>query len=127
MSTTPAKPAPDRLRKRADFLRARSGSTAAGAFVRVQMAESPSRDGNTARLGFTVTKKNGNAVKRNRIKRRLRAAAVELPADMWANQFDYVVISKPEALIAPFDALKADLAAAISKAERRLRHHAKSH
>ncbi|GAA5108354.1 ribonuclease P protein component [Bartonella jaculi] len=61
------------------------------------------------RVGFTVTRKNGNAVKRNRIKRRLREAVrVGLAEDMEAGT-DYVIIAHPDALHAPFKSLISEL------------------
>ncbi|MGF7158017.1 ribonuclease P protein component [Bartonella heixiaziensis] len=61
------------------------------------------------RVGFTVTRKNGNAVKRNRIKRRLREAVrVGLVDDMEAGT-DYVIIARPDALRAPFESLISEL------------------
>jgi ribonuclease P protein component len=69
-------------------------------------------DGNAARFGITVTRKVGNAVVRNRVKRRLRAALRSLatPADAAGEaRFDYVVVARREALAAPFDSLLDDL------------------
>ena len=62
-----------RLKRRADFLAARDGARApAGAFF-VQARDR--HDAAEPRIGFTVTKKTGSAVERNRIRRRLREAA----------------------------------------------------
>ena len=62
-----------RLKRRADFLAARDGARApAGAFF-VQARDR--HDAAGPRVGFTVTKKTGSAVERNRIRRRLREAA----------------------------------------------------
>lgn len=67
------------------------------------------------RVGFTVTRKVGNAVERNRVKRRLRAAAAEVfPRDGRAGT-DYVVVGRAATLKRPFDALKADLEQAIRR------------
>ena len=61
------------------------------------------------RVGFTVTKKTGNAVKRNRIRRRLREAMrVHAAGDMAAGN-DYVIVGREEILSAPFGQLKAEL------------------
>ena len=66
-----------------------------------------------ARLGFTVSRKVGNAVARNRAKRRLRAAArLVLPALAKAG-YDYNVIGRTSTLTRPFDALVEDLRQAV--------------
>ncbi len=67
----------ERLKQRADFLAAAKGAKVpAGAFV-LQARERG--DGAPARFGFTVSKKVGNAVERNRVRRRLRDLVRRLP------------------------------------------------
>ena len=61
------------------------------------------------RLGITVTKKSGNAVERNRIRRRLREAVRAHAADEMALGTDYVIVGRREILDAPFGALKDEL------------------
>jgi ribonuclease P protein component len=70
------------------------------------------------RVGFTVTRKVGNAVARNRVKRRLRAAAAEVFAEHGRPGTDYVVIGRAGTLTRPYDALRRDLEQAILKVER---------
>jgi ribonuclease P protein component len=65
------------------------------------------------RFGFTVTKKVGHAVERNRIKRRLRAAALDAGRDHADMAADVVVIGRREALSADYDALVEDLRRAL--------------
>jgi ribonuclease P protein component len=75
------------------------------------------------RVGFTVSRKVGNAVERNRVRRRLRAAA-ELVMPTHARQdCDYVVIGRRQTLTRPFSALVQDFERALRKvgAERRAR------
>lgn len=68
-----------------------------------------------ARIGYTVTKKMGNAVARNRIKRRLRHAAMQsAPAHMQANH-DYVLISREPCLNCEFSELLRDMEFAFSR------------
>jgi len=67
------------------------------------------------RVGFTVTRKVGNAVERNRVKRRLRAAAAEIFPRLGRAGTDYVVVGRGATLKRPFDALKADLEQAIRR------------
>lgn len=72
----------------------------------------------TMRVGYTVTKKIGNAVVRNRIKRRFRALAREmLPLNGVAGA-DHVLIGRPDGMTRDFAQLKTDLAKALTKAAR---------
>ena len=68
------------------------------------------------RVGFTVTKKIGNAVQRNRIKRRFRAAAREVLPELAEPGHDYVLIARPAALHRPWAALLDDLRRALKHA-----------
>ena len=65
-------------------------------------------------IGFTVTKQTGNSPQRNRIRRRLRAAA-KACAGRFEPQHDYVLVGRREALSISYGQLVSDLAAAISK------------
>jgi ribonuclease P protein component len=100
-----------RLRKRAQFLNAAKGSRAGRTGFSLQAIAVADE---TPGLGFTVTKKTGNSPERNRIKRRLRAAARACGAT-FQRQFDYVLIGRREALNQPFGKVIADLSSAISK------------
>lgn len=104
---------PLRLRKRAEFLSVRQGEKRRGPLFLLEVKErntlTEASALNLPRVGFTVTKKNGNAVKRNRIKRRLREAVrVGLTGDM-ASGTDYVIVARPEALKASFARLTQEL------------------
>ncbi len=97
------------LKKRADFLRLRHIPKDGGlrfshkAFL---LVGGPGLDPKSARFGLTVTKKLGNAVTRNRIKRRLRAAIREI-APLFAKQgHDYILIARSAATELPFETLK---------------------
>ena len=72
-------------------------------------------DDRGVRAGFTVTKKIGNAVVRNRLKRRLRAAARAVLPEGGVPHADHVLIGRSEGLTRDFAALKADLARALAK------------
>jgi ribonuclease P protein component len=75
-------------------------------------------DDATARVGFTVTKKIGNAVIRNRMKRRLRALARELlPANGVAGA-DHVLIGRSGGVERDFATLRDELVRALAKAAR---------
>ncbi|KLN62405.1 hypothetical protein WH96_02570 [Kiloniella spongiae] len=67
------------------------------------------------RIGFTVTKKVGNAVIRNRVKRRLRAAAAEILSEYGKAEHDYVLIGRKTTLFRPYDDLKNDLKIALQR------------
>jgi ribonuclease P protein component len=99
------------LTSRAQFLRAAKGTRASRGAVALQAGPA---SGEFAGLGFTVTKKAGNAPERNRIKRRLRAAAASC-ASAFESSNDYVLLGRREALTRPFPALVADLQALIDK------------
>ncbi|HBS36253.1 MAG TPA: ribonuclease P protein component [Parvularcula sp.] len=78
------------------------------------MARGKSANGlSKARLGLTVTGKLGNAVVRNRIKRRLRAAARLVFPENATPGFDYVAIARPAALTAEFSVLLDDMKRAL--------------
>lgn len=76
-------------------------------------------DDETMRVGFTVTKKIGNAVVRNRMKRRLRALARELLPEGGIGGADHVLIGRQGGIERPFSTLRDELARALAKAQRR--------
>lgn len=78
-------------------------------------------DLDTARLGLSVSKKVGNAVKRNAVRRRLRAAFHELLPGI-PDHVDLVLSARPAAVDASFEELKAELARGLEKTgEKRTR------
>ncbi len=107
------------IRKRADFLAARKGVRANAATLRIETFKTDNTD-SKPRLGLTVTKKNGNAVMRNRIKRRMRAAIICNGTGEMRAAHDYVFISRPNALNAPFDTLRHDVRTLIENSHKRL-------
>lgn len=66
------------------------------------------------RFGFTVTKKLGNAVVRNRIRRRLKAAVTAVAPDLAVDGHDYVLVARKAALDRPFTDILADLRQALN-------------
>jgi ribonuclease P protein component len=71
------------------------------------------RGGDGPRFGFTITKKIGNAVTRNRIRRRLKAAFAAQTKDAKLGPRDYVIVARHAALDRPFDLLLGDVNRAI--------------
>jgi ribonuclease P protein component len=103
----------ERLRQRADFLAAATGlKTTASAFV-LQARERV--DDGPARLGLTVSKKVGNAVERNRVRRRLREMVRVLGAPRMRNGHDYVLIGRRAALKVPFARIAEEFEGALRR------------
>jgi ribonuclease P protein component len=104
-------PRAERLRRTNDFQRVeRQGARGQGRFV-TAIARTNHRG---PRVGFTVSKKVGNAVVRNLVKRRLRDIA-RRHKDLW-RAHDVVVVAKPEAAAAAYRELESDVLAAMSAA-----------
>lgn len=105
------------LKRRSEFQKVRGGGRYSGpAFL----MEGVKRSGDDAgpRFGFTVTKKLGGAVVRNRIRRRLRAALTEVSAQLADPAFDYVIVARSPALDRSFLELRADFVAAFDRIRR---------
>ena len=144
--------APERLRQRADFLRAAKGMRIFARGLTLQAAPrpipsetmeapppgdpttfgagtGPAQTGIAAevfshaearpRFGFTVTKQSGGAVRRNRIRRRLKEALRLLDPLPARPGHDYVILARPEALGMPFLALQGELIRALGKIDAR--------
>jgi ribonuclease P protein component len=76
-------------------------------------------DGNPSkRVGYTVTKKIGNAVVRNRMKRRLRELARDVITAQGAAGSDHILIGRAGGVDRDFATLRADLAKAVAKLDR---------
>lgn len=104
-----------RLKKRADFLRAARGRKRNTEHFTLQVRKRTPADQEPPRFGFTVTKKVGIAAVRNRIRRRLREA-VRLVGSVAARPgHDYVLIGRRSAVKAPFERILADLHEALGR------------
>jgi ribonuclease P protein component len=101
------------LQNRPDFLKAASARRQGTESCLLQ-ARDRRDDTALVRVGFTASKKIGNAVARNRAKRRLRAAARAVLATGARPGWDYVLVARPQATIArPYADLLRDIAAAL--------------
>jgi ribonuclease P protein component len=107
-----------RLKTRAEFLNAQKGVRRVTPSLTLETCAGP--DALVLRVGFTATRKLGNAVTRNRAKRRLRAAASAVLPEKGRAGADYVLVARPGTLDRPFATLTADLAAAVEAAHLRL-------
>lgn len=103
----------ERLRQRADFLAAASGSkSTAAAFV---LQARKRGDSGPARFGFTVSKKVGNAVERNRVRRRLREVVRLAGSNRIRAGHDYVLVGRRGALKVPFAQIAEDFEGALRR------------
>jgi ribonuclease P protein component len=107
-----------RLKKRVEFTETAKGARAHRPNLSLQMRDR--EDGSEAiGAGFTVTKKEGNAVERNRIRRRLKAAASAVLPGLGRKGADHVIIGRRAALESPFPTLIEDLKEALAEAAKR--------
>lgn len=103
----------ERLKRRQDFVAAAKALYSAQAGVVVQARNRD--DGRPPRVGFTATKKLGNAVMRNRIKRRLREVARMALTSQARAGFDYVLIGRAGSERRPFPDLLKDVNSALKR------------
>ena len=103
----------ERLKQRADFLAAASGiKVSAPAFL--LQARKRADDG-PVRFGFTVSKKVGNAVERNRVRRRLREMVRLSAGKRTRSGHDYVLVGRRAALKVPFERMTKDFDVALRR------------
>ncbi len=105
---------PEVLTRRADFLAAARGRRQGmpGFLLQARRRD----DDGPPRIGFTCSKKLGNAVTRNRAKRRLRAVARQVLPAAARPGWDYVLVGRPDATVTrDFDEMCRDLARALRK------------
>ena len=106
------------LKKRKEFVQiAEQGRKfiTSGLVLQVLPRDEENKFGDVIRVGFTTTKKVGNAVKRSRVRRRLRVLAWEILPLMGTPGCDYVLIGRTATFDKPFDELKKDLTFALKK------------
>ena len=106
----------DRLRQRADFLAVANGARMNSAAFVLQARRRD--DDGPVRVGFTVTKKNGTATERNRIRRRLRELVKRLDVIPMRPHHDYVLVGRRAALHRDFATMLDDLRQAMLRLDR---------
>ena len=106
----------DRLRQRADFLAVANGARVNSAAFVVQSRRRD--DDGPIRVGFTVSRKNGTAAERNRIRRRLRELVKLLDVISMRPHSDYVLVGRRAALNRDFATMLDDLRSALHRLDR---------
>ena len=101
------------LKSSKDFQRAKSGLFYKSKSFVLQAYEDKTY--NKVRVGYTVSKQNGNAVVRNKIKRRLRVIAKNIIGEYGIKNWNYVIIGKKNSLIEDFKNLEFEMNTAIKK------------
>ncbi|QNT78780.1 ribonuclease P protein component [Entomobacter blattae] len=106
---------PEHLKERKDFLKvAAAGKKISRPGLVLQALEK--RESSQIRVGFTVTKKIGKAVIRNRVKRRLRAVVRDILAQQAICGGDLVLIGRAATRLRPYNDLRHDFLQALKKA-----------
>ena len=111
-----------RLKRRGEFVRAaKSGihGSAGGMAVQAYLRRDGEGPADGIRVGFTTSKKVGNAVIRNRVRRRLRVVADTLLTESGKPGHDYVLVGRTAAKDRDFQDLLRDLRSALKQIERR--------
>jgi ribonuclease P protein component len=104
------------LPNRRDFLRVQAGRRCAMPGFVLQVAPVPAEvAASTIRVGFTVSRKVGNAVVRNRVRRRLREVARLIIAAQARPDLDYVLVGRQAAIGRDFAALQRELREALKR------------
>ena len=96
-----------------DFQNAKNGLFYRSTSFLLQAIQNNRKD--VTRVGYTVSKQNGNAVNRNRIKRRLKSVSNLIFEKHGKKNWDYVIIGKKNTLIVDFKSLIIELTSGIKK------------
>jgi ribonuclease P protein component len=111
---------PGRLKTRPDFLAVQKGKRLRGLFFLLETLDRGEPD-QAPRIGFTVTKKQGNSVERNRMRRRLREVVRHMAGVPFKPGHDYVVVARRDTLAAPFERLVTALTERVHESARQKR------
>ena len=105
------------LKKRSDFVAANSGKRISTPGFLLLVRDRKDSDP-AVRVGFTVTKKIGGAVVRNRMKRRFRALAREIITAKGVPGSDHVMIGRAKGIERDFSLLRSELEVALNRAQQ---------
>ncbi|WP_291173758.1 ribonuclease P protein component [Hyphomicrobium sp.] len=114
------------LKKRSEFLRLRGGARFATPSFVLETRPAAEAGRTDIRFGYTVTKKLGGAVVRNRIRRRLKAAVGLIAPKLARPGHDYVLVARAAAYDRAFADLKKDLERALQRVHHAAANAAKS-
>jgi len=106
-----------RLKIRPDFLAVQKGKRLRGPYFLLETLDRGDPE-QAPRIGFTVTKKQGNSVERNRMRRRLREVVRHMAGVPFKPGHDYVVVARRDTLSAPFDGLVAALTERVNESAK---------
>ena len=111
-----------RILKRSEYLRVKQRGTSVAKPGLVMQAASGANNSSYLypRVGFTVSKRVGNAVKRNRARRRLKSIASDILPKEGFPAWDYVFIGRLVTLDRPYDSLLEDARAALRKIHQKI-------
>jgi ribonuclease P protein component len=104
----------ERLKRRTDFRAITEAGVRAPAKAFVLQALRREEQG-AIRVGFTVSRQVGNAVERNRVRRRLREMVRLKPNAAFTPGYDYVLIGRRTALTCPFGDMTKELDGALRR------------
>lgn len=104
------------MKKRSDFVRASNARRQGTPGIHLQGRKRAQGEAEGIRVGFTCSKKVGNAVARNRAKRRLREVARVVLPELGRDGWDYVLVGRKDLTASlPFETLLADMRRAMKK------------
>ena len=103
-----------RLKKRCEFLCVYNAQLSAASKTMIIQLYARNDDSYLTRVGFTVSRKVGNAVQRNRARRRLKAVAQEVLPFFPLQGRDVVIVGRPSAVLTPYPLLVKDCQHALS-------------